>query len=240
MEFLFNLDLSKPYIMFKSLINLFFPRVCCGCNSILLTDEIVICSECRHEIPLTQFHLNPNNEAISKFYGKIPIEFAAALFYFQKKGIVQEMIHKLKYKGHEEIGTVVGQWYAEELKNVAQIQAADCIIPVPLHPRRMRERGYNQVATFGKALSESLEIPYNESILIRNVYSKTQTKKSLLKRTEVNTAVFEANFDEATSYNHFLLIDDVITTGSTLEACCRALLTIPNTKVSIVCMAMTQ
>jgi len=226
--------------MFQSLINLFFPRVCSGCNSILLTDEIVICTTCRYEIPLTNFHNNPNNEAISKFYGKVPIEFAAALLSFQKKGIVQEMIHKLKYKGHEEIGTTIGYWYAEELKDVAQIKTIDCIIPVPLHRRKLRERGYNQVTTFGKALSESLNIPFNDSILVRNVYSKTQTKKSLLKRSELNTAVFDVHFDESLTGKHFLLIDDFITTGSTLEVCSRALLKIPDAKVSIVCMAMTQ
>ena len=226
--------------MFKSLINLFFPRVCSGCNSILLTDEKVICTSCRHEIPLTNFHNNPNNEAFSKFYGKVPIEFAAALFFFQKKGIVQEMIHKLKYKGHEEIGSTIGFWYAEELKSLLQIKGIDFIIPVPLHPKKLRERGYNQVTAFGKALSEGLAIPYNESILVRKVYSKTQTKKSLLKRSELNTTVFDVVFDGALVGKHFLLIDDVITTGSTLEICSRALLKIPDAKVSIVCMAMTQ
>ena len=226
--------------MFQSLINLFFPRVCCGCNSLLLSDEIVLCTHCRHEIPLTNFHNNPNNEAISKFYGKVPIEFASALFFFQKKGIVQQLIHKLKYKGHEEIGEIIGFWYAEELKNTPQISAIDCIIPVPLHPKKMRERGYNQVTTFGKALSESLSIPYNESVLVRKVYSKTQTKKSLLRRSELKTTVFDVNFDDAMIGKHFLLIDDVITTGSTLEACSRALLKIKDVKVSIVCMAMSQ
>lgn len=226
--------------MFQSLKNLFFPRVCCGCNSLLLTDEIVLCTECRHEIPLTNFHNNPKNEAISKFYGKVEIEFASALFFFQKKGIVQQLVHKLKYKGQEEIGEMVGFWYGEELKNLPQIKTVDCIVPVPLHRKKLRERGYNQVTAFGKALSESLEIPYNEKVLARNVYSKTQTKKSLIKRSEVNAAVFEADFDEGVNYSHFLLIDDVITTGSTLEACARALQKIPNVQVSIVCMAMSQ
>lgn len=226
--------------MFLSLINLFFPRVCCGCNSLLLSNEIVLCTACRHEIPLTNFHNNPSNEAISKFYGKVPIEFASALFFFQKKGIVQQMIHKLKYKGHEEIGEIVGYWYGEQLKNVPIMSEMDCIIPVPLHPKRLKQRGYNQVTSFGKALSEMLEIPYIETVLVRNVYSKTQTKKSLLKRTELTTAIFDVDFDEGTNYKHFLLIDDVITTGSTLEMCARALLKIPDSKVSIVCMAMSQ
>ncbi len=226
--------------MFEYLINLFFPKACSGCNSFLLANEKVICTVCRHEIPLTNHHKIENNEAIVKFYGRIPIEFAAALFYFHKKGIVQEMIHKLKYKGHQEVGTAIGYWYAEELKRIAELNSVDYIIPVPLHKKRLKERGYNQVEAFGKSLSESMSIPYNDSVLIRNVYSKTQTKKNLLGRSEVVGSIFSAVYDDSLQDKHFMLIDDVITTGSTLEACGRELLKIPGAKLSIVCMAMTQ
>lgn len=226
--------------MFENLINLFFPKACSGCNSFLLANENVICTVCRHEIPLTNHHKIENNEAIVKFYGRIPIEFAAALFYFHKKGIVQEMIHKLKYKGHQEVGTAIGYWYAEELKTIAELNSVDYIIPVPLHKKRLKERGYNQVEAFGISLSDSMGIPYNDSVLIRNVYSKTQTKKNLLGRSEVVGSIFSAVHNEALHNKHFMLIDDVITTGSTLEACGRELLKIPGAKLSIVCMAMTQ
>ena len=226
--------------MFENLINLFFPKACSGCNSFLLANENVICTVCRHEIPLTNHHKIENNEAVVKFYGRIPIEFAAALFYFHKKGIVQEMIHKLKYKGHQEVGTAIGYWYAEELKSIAELNSVDYIIPVPLHKKRLKERGYNQVEAFGKSLSESMNITYNDSVLIRNVYSKTQTKKNLLGRSEVVGSIFSATYNEALHNKHFMLIDDVITTGSTLEACGRELLKIPGAKLSIVCMAMTQ
>lgn len=226
--------------MFESIINLFFPKVCAGCNSFLLTNENVICTLCRHHIPLTNHHLNPENEAFKKFYGKIPIEYASALFYFHKKGIVQEVIHKLKYKGHEEIGRVLGNWYVADLKEIPVFQEIDVIIPVPLHKKKYRERGYNQVSAFGLALSKELNIVYNESILVRTVYSKTQSKKNLLGRTEGIENIFNVNFTEKDHDKHFLLIDDVITTGSTLEACCRALLKIPGAKISIVCMAMAQ
>lgn len=226
--------------MFQSIINLFFPKVCAGCNSFLTANENVICTLCRHHIPLTNHHLNPENEAFKKFYGKVPIEHASALFYFHKKGIVQEVIHKLKYKGHEEIGTVLGNWYAEELKEIPVFQEIDAIIPVPLHKKKYRQRGYNQVSTFGLALSNELKITYNESILIRTVYSKTQSKKNLLGRTEGIESIFNVNFTQKDHQKHFLLIDDVITTGSTLEACCRALMKIPGTRISIVCMAMAQ
>ncbi|MFV8377410.1 ComF family protein [Flavobacterium sp. LB3R33] len=226
--------------MFESIINLFFPKVCSGCSSFLLSNENVICTVCRHEIPLTNHHLNPENDAFKKFYGRIPVVHTSALFYFHKKGIVQELIHNLKYKGHEEIGTVLGEWYAEDLKTIESLQSIHEIIPVPLHRRKLKERGYNQVAAFGKALSCGLNIDYNDSILVRNVYSKTQSKKNLLGRTEGIESTFDVFFTEKDHNKHFLLIDDVITTGSTLEACSRALLKIPGAKISIVCMAMAQ
>lgn len=226
--------------MFKSLINLFFPKVCSGCSSFLLSNENVICTVCRHDIPLTNHHLNPENEAFKKFYGRIPVIHTSALFYFHKKGIVQELIHNLKYKGHEEIGAILGEWYADDLKTIDLLQSVDEIIPVPLHRRKLKERGYNQVTAFGKALSSSLNVIYNDSLLIRNVYSKTQSKKNLLGRTEGIESTFDVTFTEKDHNKHFLLIDDVITTGSTLEACSRALLKIPDAKISIVCMAMAQ
>lgn len=226
--------------MFESIINLFFPKVCSGCSSFLLSNENVICTVCRHDIPLTNHHLNSENEAFKKFYGRIPVIHTSALFYFHKKGIVQELIHNLKYKGHEEIGTILGEWYAEDLKTITLLQSVNEIIPVPLHQRKFKERGYNQVTTFGKALSSNLNIFYNESLLIRNVYSKTQSKKNLLGRTEGIETIFDVAYTEKDHDKHFLLIDDVITTGATLEACSKALLKIPGAKISIVCMAMAQ
>lgn len=225
--------------MFENLINVLFPKVCSGCSNHLLSNENVICTICRHEIPLTNHHLNPENEAIKKFYGKIPVEFASTLVYFHKKGIVQEMIHNLKYRGHEEIGAVLGEWQAENLKKLPITNSFDEIIPVPLHKKRLKERGYNQVSSFGLALSKKLKINYNPNILSRSVYSKTQVKKNLLNRTEVLEHIFEVNFSEKDHDKHFLLIDDVLTTGSTLEACGRELLKIPGAKISIVCMAMS-
>lgn len=225
--------------MFKNLINVFFPKVCFGCNSHLLANENIICTVCRHEIPLTNHHIHTDNEAFKKFYGKIPIEFASTLVYFHKKGIVQEMIHNLKYRGHEDIGAFLGEWQAENLKTLPITNTFDEIIPVPLHRKRLKERGYNQVSLFGLALSKKLKINYNPNILSRSVYSKTQVKKNLLNRTEVLEHIFEVNFSEKDYNKHFLLIDDVLTTGSTLEACGRELLKIPGAKISVVCMAMS-
>jgi len=187
---------------------------------------------------LTNHHLNPENEAFKKFYGRIPVEYTSALLYFHKKGIVQELIHNLKYKGQEEIGTVLGEWYAEELRNLVIIKSVDQIIPVPLHKKKLRERGYNQVTLFGQALSDGLNINYNPNLLIRNRYSKTQSKKTFLNRSDGIETIFDVIFTEKDHNKHFLLVDDVITTGSTLEACSRALLKIPGAKISVVCMAI--
>ncbi|MDR6844821.1 ComF family protein [Flavobacterium granuli] len=224
--------------MFNSLINLFFPKVCAGCKSFVGTNEHIICTVCRHELPLTNHHLNPENEAFKKFYGRIPVEHVSALLYFHKKGMVQEIIHNLKYKGHEEIGSFLGEWYASDLKDSSFVNNVDVIIPVPLHKKRLKERGYNQVTNFGLALSENFKIPLNNTILMRKVYSKTQSKKNLLGRTEGIETVFDVTFTEEDTNKHYLLIDDVLTTGATLEACSKELLKIPGAKISILCMAM--
>lgn len=202
-------------------------------------NETVICTSCRHELPLTNHHSETKNEIIKKFYGRIPIEFGAAMFYFHKKGIVQQLIHNLKYQNHQEIGTMLGKWYGEELKFLEIVKNTDFIIPVPLHKKRLKKRGYNQVEKFGLALSSLLKVPYNDSILYRNIYSDTQTQKSFFGRTTIKKDLFDVVFSEIHQGKHFLLIDDVITSGTTIEACAKALLKIPDAKISIVAMAYT-
>jgi ComF family protein len=224
--------------VFNSLLNLFFPKVCAGCRKLLLATENVLCTNCRHEMPLTQYHLDSKNEAVKKFYGKIEIEYASAFLYFNKKGIVQELIHNLKYKGQEEIGTILGNWYIEDLRELQLKIPFDVVIPVPLHKRKFKERGYNQVTTFGKTLAKGLGIAYDDTVLYRKKYSKTQSKKNLLGRSENIENIFDVYSIEKHQNKHLLIIDDVLTTGATLEACSRALLKIPGIKISIVCMAM--
>ena len=226
--------------MINALINLLFPKVCAGCKAILLTEEVAICTNCRHEIPTTNQHLDLNNEIHRLFYGKIDFEFAASLLYFQKQGLVQEIIFSLKYRRNQQIGTVLGFWMGLTIKNLPVVNTIDYIIPVPLHPRKFRKRGYNQVTTFGQALSECLEKPFNESILKRIKYSKSQTKKTFSNRTKIDAAAFDVTFDSSHHNKHFLLIDDVLTTGTTIEACVIALRKIPGVKISLITIAMTK
>lgn len=225
--------------MFKDLFSLLFPKVCLCCEAFLFSNEEIICTSCRHDLPMTNYHLESENELTKKFYGRIEIQFGAAMLFYHRSGIVHNLIHNLKYYRHQEIGTFLGNWYAEDLKNLEISKTFDTIIPVPLHKKRLKERGYNQIETFGKSISEKLQIKYDDSILVRNIYSKTQTKKNFLGRTDVNATIFGVNFSEENHGKHFLLVDDVITTGSTLEACAKALLKIPGTKLSIVSIADT-
>ncbi|MFN7045133.1 MAG: ComF family protein [Flavobacterium sp.] len=145
----------------------------------------------------------------------------------------------MKYKNHQEIGTFLGNWYAKDLESNPKIKTISEIIPVPLHKKRLEERGYNQVTTFCEALSQELKTPYNPNLLYRSRYSKTQTKKDKESRKEVSNALFDVKFTEKDHNKHFLLIDDVMTSGATLEACAKALLKIPNSRVSIVTIAYT-
>ena len=225
--------------MIKSLIDLMFPKVCAGFKGFLLNNEIIICTNCRHEIPLTNFYLQTENDAFKLFYGRIDVLHVSSFLTFHKKGIVQELIHRLKYSGNEEIGTLLGNWYAEDLKKVPVLETVDFIIPVPLHKNKLKKRGYNQVETFGKALSQQLNVVYNNAVLIRKLDLKTQSRKSFEERTNVNLAIFDVVFDESLHNKHFLLIDDVLTTGATLENCGRAILKIPGAKLSIVTMAVS-
>lgn len=223
--------------MLKNLINLLFPKLCYGCNSLLIQNETTICVKCRHNLPLTKHHLIRNNNTSKKFYGIIPVEICASMLYFHKNGIVQNIIHNLKYRNHQEIGTFLGNWYANDLKSLINEHEISEIIPVPLHKKRLQERGFNQVTTFCKALSKNLKIKYNEKVLFRKIYSKTQTKKNKEGRAAINKSLFDVNFTEADFGKHFLLVDDVITSGATLEACAKALLKIPNAKISIITIA---
>ncbi|MFK5957597.1 MAG: phosphoribosyltransferase family protein [Lutibacter sp.] len=224
----------------KDIINIFFPEVCLCCNEHLTTNENTICINCRHDLPLTNFSFEKNNLVEKSFFGRFPIENATALFYFFKKGKVQQLIHELKYNKQQQVGCFIGNWLGLEMTESTRFKNIDYIIPVPLHKKKLKTRGYNQVATFGKSLSEKLNISYHETFLIKVSATKTQTKKIRLDRWKNVQELFVVQHKNNLKNKHILLIDDIITTGATLEACCKAFKNIEGLKISIACMAYTK
>jgi ComF family protein len=228
--------------MFKSLgniFNLFFPELCSVCEKSLSGEERIICVPCRLDLPLTNYSNWKGNNVETSFHGRIPIENATSLLYFNKKGNVQKLIHQLKYKNKQEIGTFLGNWLGEEMERSKRFTEIDYIIPVPLHSSKMKKRGYNQVSTFGNSLSDKLNIPFLENVLKRISKSKTQTLKNRFERSKDVDQKFELTDLQILKNKHILLIDDIITTGATLEACSIQLLQSSKIKISIATMAYT-
>lgn len=225
--------------MVINLLNLFFPKVCLGCNTYLVDNESYICTNCRHELPLTNFHLDNNDALVNVFYGRVKLEHATALMHFSKKGIVQQLMHNLKYRGHQEVGLFMGKWLGEELKTIGAYQQIDVVVPVPLHSSKLRQRGYNQVTKFGEELAKALEIEFNSKVLQKTMATKTQVFKDRLLRTSGNSATFNLSENQTLKGKHILLVDDIITTGATIESCVNALLTIEGVKISVAAMAIT-
>lgn len=224
--------------MIKDILNILFPKSCLGCNGILLQGESILCLRCRDDLPFTNEHLTTENASMHKFYGRVRIEFAASLMYFSKGGIVQQLIHNLKYKNHPEVSLFLGNLYAHQLTKTVLLQNITAIIPVPLHKSKKRLRGYNQVDGFAQAISKQFNIGINNKILIKTIKTSSQTTKNRFQRKNRKKEVFEIDFNQVTEgQNHFLLLDDILTTGNTLESCCKKLLQIPNTKITILCLA---
>nr|WP_299386874.1 ComF family protein [Allomuricauda sp.] len=217
--------------------NILLPMVCFGCNAQLSRGESTLCTVCRHELPLTDYNFRDENPVDRIFYGRIPIKKAASFLFFSKTGIVQNLLHHLKYKNQEQIGGFLGNWYGSLLENEVSLKNVDAVIPVPLHPKKQRKRGYNQVSLFAKNLAHALGATYREDILHRTVNTKTQTKKDRQLRWENTKDVFQiTEIPEAPK--HILLVDDIITTGATLEACAKTLQKLGPVQVSVVSMAV--
>ena len=226
--------------MLKNLLKVTFPVFCNGCFKALLKNEAIICTKCIHNLPLTYHHKIKETEIDKVFYGLIPFEFAASFLYFTKKGITQNLMHNLKYKNRQEIGTYLGNLYAKELINLDVFKEIDFIIPVPLHQKRLHQRGYNQVTTFCNVIENNLSIPVLENVLVKTKNLKSQTNKSKEGRIENNKNVFLIENHHKIEGKHVLLVDDIFTTGATIEACAKEILKIKNTKISILTMAYTQ
>jgi ComF family protein len=218
-------------------VDLIFPRLCQACRANLLGTEQLICTRCLFDLPYTHFAGQPNNIVAQQFWGKVSLQMAYALLYFEKGGSVQHLMHQFKYQDMPAIGNLLGRIAGEQLLQNSFARHVDCIIPVPLHKGRLRERGYNQSTCFARGLSEKLAVPVIEHNLIRQAKTSTQTRKSRFDRYQNMRQVFAVTNPEALAGRHILLVDDIITTGSTLEACAHELLNIPSVKLSIAAMA---
>ncbi|MEO5789850.1 MAG: phosphoribosyltransferase family protein [Gelidibacter sp.] len=226
--------------MIINLLNLFFPKVCLACDDQLETSEVYVCTFCRHELPLTNFESTVHNDVTKRLYGRVQLENASALFWFTKKGLVQHLIHNLKYKGHEDVGKFLGQWLGQELKQQERFRTVDVVIPVPLHSKRLRQRGFNQVHEFGKELAEALECDFNTKVLQKDKATKTQVFKDRIRRWITDETLFVVTDYESLKGKHILLVDDIITTGATIEICANALSKIEGVTISVATMAIAE
>lgn len=217
---MFNRKLTKVVNDINSIL---VPIVCFGCNAHLNRGEQHLCTVCRNSVPLTDYTFNEENTLDRIFYGRIHIKKASSFLFFTENGIVQQLIHHLKYKNQEQIGAFLGDWYGQILKGNGYLDAIDMVIPVPLHQRKLKQRGYNQVAQFAQQIAFHISAGYNENLLVKTANTKTQTKKSRIGRWQENVALYQLTDPSLLKNKKVLLLDDVITSGATMEICAKAL-----------------
>jgi competence protein ComFC len=214
-------------------IGLFFPKVCCACDNVLLKNEETICTRCLVSLPRTNFHLHRDNPVAELFWGRIIIQSATAFLYFSKAGRVQHLIHNFKYHGKLEVGRMLGKMFGEDLKKSDQFRNLDGIVPVPLHWSKQKARGFNQSEVFGREMAAALKVAFINDALVREKATATQTKKTRFERWQNVNYVFRLARPEKIRGKHILLVDDVVTTGATIEASAGILLEQPETRVSL-------
>jgi len=215
------------------------PRVCFGCTAHLRRGEELICTLCRNDLPLTEYSFNEENPVDRIFYGRINIKKASSFLFFSENSIVQQLIHHLKYKNQEGISEFLGEWYGQLLAGDGKlVKTIDSVVPVPLHPKKLRRRGYNQVAGFAQKLAYHLEAEYIDHILFKTANTKTQTKKGRTGRWQDDKGLFTLSDADYLKNKNILLVDDVITTGATMEICARTLQQATGTTIYLASMAV--
>ncbi|WP_088324355.1 ComF family protein [Polaribacter tangerinus] len=219
---------------------LFYPKLCACCKKQLVENELIICTFCRHDMPLANFKNGIDNKVFTIFKGRIPIEKAFSLLIYRKEGITKKLIQELKYKGNEEIGEVFGDWIGKLLKKSNEFKEIDYVISVPLHTKKLKKRGYNQVDKLAINISKQLNIPFVKKVLVRANKTKTQTLKMRFERFKNLETTFKLTNNSYFKNKHILIVDDIVTTGATLEACAKELQKTPNVKISIATIAYTE
>lgn len=224
--------------LWDDILSILFPRICYACGNHLVRGEYLICTECHVLIPRTNYHLEADNPVSRLFWGRCRIEAAAAFSYYNKDSRIRKLIHNLKYRGIREIGVEIGKIYGESLAGSGFLEGIDLIIPVPLHPSKERARGFNQSLEICKGFSQATGIPVDATILLRTKTSETQTKRSRFERWVNVEGIFGVSNLDSINGKHLLIIDDVITTGSTLEACANELLSGEGVRLSVAAIAV--
>jgi ComF family protein len=212
---------------------LFYPKICDACGQSLRQQEEILCTSCLVKLPRTNYHKDSENELAQVFWGRIQTQNVTALMHFVKASPYRKLIHKLKYQNRPEIGVFLGKELGSQLKTEKSFQNIDFVVPVPLHPDRLKTRGYNQSEMIAQGISQQMKIPVNFTNLYRAKFTSTQTKKGRFDRWENVSEVFQVHDENVFLNKHILLVDDVITTGATIEACAQRLLKIEGVKISI-------
>lgn len=223
--------------LFENLFHTLYPDLCLGCNKQPKTRDSSFCTQCLHDLPYTDhFDVQPN-VVYNHFKGRVPLNHAAAILIFTEGGIVQNLLHQLKYKGRREIGEIMGEIAGEKIKSSKYFKQIDVIIPVPIHPKKQLSRGYNQSTIFGRGIENIIHVPCIDNVLVKTKETKSQTGKSRTDRMYNVSDVFEMKDVQKVKNKHVLLVDDVVTTGATLEACCLQILETGASTVSVVSIA---
>jgi ComF family protein len=222
------------------LLGLVYPRLCAACGKEQPARGQCLCLSCRFTLPRTDYHQVLTNGMAARLTGRFSFEAATAMFYFLKDSPVQDMLHRIKYHGNRQAAYDLGRSYGPELKGQPGFVALAGVVPVPLHPRREHQRGFNQSAWFGKGLAEGLGVPLFEKSLLRRRYTLTQTAMKRQERLANIEGAFELRQPDRLKDLHLLLVDDVMTTGATLEACATVLLSVPGVRLSLATIAIAQ
>ncbi len=228
----------KEYL--SDFVSLFYPELCAACGNNLYKGEKVICTFCHVNLPYTNYHQQQDNPLSRIFWGRVPIAAASSYLFFRKGSKVQHMLHELKYKGRTEIGSRMGVLYGHHLATSTEFNQTDLILPVPLHPKKELKRGYNQSSFFAEGLAESMQKEMDCKVLYRTKNTETQTKKSRYSRHLNVDQLFDIRDASLIKSRNVLLVDDVLTTGSTLESCAAVLLDSGAKKVSVATIACAQ
>lgn len=222
----------------KNIVDVFFPRLCAFCEKPLMQSEVILCVFCQIRLPITGFRSIESNFVHRLFYGRIPVFSANAFLNFRKMGMAQKLMHKLKYDGQTDIGYHLGKLFGESLKREQNWSMPDVLVTVPLHPDKERKRGYNQSDFIAEGLSEVLQIPFESKMLNRVQSKESQTLKKRFERWENIQSSFVVDVNKINGYRHIGIIDDVVTTGATFEACGKAIMEKGGLKISLLAMCL--